>query len=237
MNSAVINATAALLIDHTGQIVVAAIVTWFVLFHACVALIRGFRGCADVAIPEATEGIPHARRPNTVQGYAFLVISTLHSVTVAVLSLNAIVAALSLPSGQTADDDRSLSQLLQIDVVSGYPKDITYVCGYLYMSWVLFEIVFFSWYWRIFGTYLDMLHHVLFAVTGAYFMSAPNVTAFYAGILMMMECSTPWLNLFLAFRHHKSVCWATLGKVKEAAALHVQVTHAITEKYMYVCVG
>merc|ERR1711937_959101 len=103
-------------------------------------------------------------------------------------------------------------------------KDLLFVCGYLYVSWVLFEILFFSWYWRTFGKAIDMIHHLLFAATGLYFMTQPDVTAFYAGALMTMEASTPWLNLYLAFRHSTKGFLATLGK---AAGIFYLITMSI----------
>jgi len=192
--------------QHRLHIVAAGCVAWYILF----AIMERFvRAVTDGSVKDAKPSTPGGEKPTTVQGFAFLIISTIHSGTVAFLVLLCVPQVLFADRpGDTINDQ------LRVDAVGGQELNLMFVAGHLYLAWVVFEVIFFTVWWRTFGKVSDMFHHVLFSVTGLYFVMNERPCGYYALVLMSMEASTPWLNLHLAFRGSDGSYRRLLGKVR-----------------------
>ena len=195
--------------QHAAAVLLGSIACWFLLFGLLERAVRAVTASSGLVL-EATPTTPPQEKPTTVQGFAFLALSTLHSSTVAVLSLSTLPGILlgGGEPGTGAGDD------LKFNAVAGDAVPVLFIAGYVYTSWALFEVLFFTLHWRLFGKVADMFHHVLFAATGLFFMSHPGECAYYAAVLMAMETSTPWLNLHLAFRASRGAYRQLLGTVR-----------------------
>jgi hypothetical protein len=182
-------------------------------------LVRNLR---EFEIPEATPSTPQHKKPQTVEGYAFLVASTLHSSIVGVLSVRKLVAYYFEPSdvvrlGLLFDPEYPTKGSGGAEIFEHHQHNSAFV-GEFYISWVLFEIIFIGHRWKKFGKLDDMLHHLLFFAVGVlirfrFHVGGRQLIPFYANALMAMEISTPFLNLHLGCRG----TWAdTFGKVRLA---------------------
>jgi hypothetical protein len=222
------------LLDHAPLLLGAGVVTWCGLYVCMLAIVRALVPSA----PEAFPYTPASKKPNTAQGFAFLTISTLHCTLVAVLSWIVLSDQLFLDvvvgGGDAAGEEEVISSAsastpsfdggwalqaaqLRIGAIGrrSTAGNLLACAGGVYLSWVLFEVVFFSWHWKTFGKVLDMLHHVLFAVTGLFCMQQFVICGYYAAVLMGMEASTPWLNVHLAFRASPSSHLRFIGQVTQ----------------------
>lgn len=186
------------------------VVTWWVLFRLAQCAVRRIVTNA----PEATPQTRNSMKPNTIQGFAFLFISTIHSTLVTVLSWSVVLAVVSIGSTE-AEVDKPLLDQLRVGTVKGSALIRGSTSGAIYLSWVLFEVIFFSYYWRTFGKVVDMIHHILFLFTGLFCWASADFCAYYGAVLMSMETSTPFLNLYLAFRNSERAHWRKFGQVKK----------------------
>ena len=228
VNTSDLHPLAEYLVGNAAPILLAGISAWFVLFALFEKLVRVLTAKSGL-VREATPTTPPGEKPTTVQGFAFLALSTLHSTTVATLVLSTF-PALVFPGpvetgtggsigtagseSELASDSPGLYSNLKFGVVDGELQAVAFTAGFVYTSWALFEVLFFTLHWRVFGKFSDMFHHVLFSAAGLFFMSNQYTCGFYAVVLMGMETSTPWLNLHLAFRGSSGATRRVLGKVR-----------------------
>eukprot|EP00750_Incisomonas_marina_P032136 INCI8903.1.p1 GENE.INCI8903.1~~INCI8903.1.p1 ORF type:complete len:360 (-),score=45.68 INCI8903.1:174-1115(-) len=196
---------------YTAPVLLGGAIAWFVLFSIAEFVVRATTARSRL-VREAAPTTPEGEKPTTVQGFAFLAISTLHSATVACLMIYCLPSVLLAdpPSGSEIDAQLRFGFFQSVGLQR--IETLVYIAGYTYTSWALFEVLFFTLHWRTFGKVADMFHHVLFSVTGVYFMSEADACGFYAVVLMAMETSTPWLNIHLAFRGSGGEYRRMLGK-------------------------
>ena len=204
---------------YTAPVLLGGAIAWFVLFSIAEFVVRATTARSRL-VREAAPTTPEGEKPTTVQGFAFLAISTLHSATVACLMIYCLPSVLLAdpPSGSEIDAQLRFGFFQSVGLQR--IETLVYIAGYTYTSWALFEVLFFTLHWRTFGKVADMFHHVLFSVTGVYFMSEADACGFYAVVLMAMETSTPWLNIHLAFRGSGGEYRRMLGKVRVRLPQH-----------------
>lgn len=191
------------------ELIGAFILLWLLFFLLASSTIRFTSKSRNLNIKEAKPETPSGDKPNTIQGYAFLFVSTVHSTIVATASITVVSRIFSSTSLST----NLLDQLRLQESFSVQDTMLITFAGILYESWVLFEIFFFTYYWKTFGKVEDMVHHILFAITGLFFIGNAEFMGYYAAILMSMEMSTPWLNLHLAFRKSNFHVLNSIGQV------------------------
>lgn len=215
------NELSAWLEAYTAPVLFGGAISWFVLFSIAEFVVRGATARSGL-VREASPTTPAGEKPTTVQGFAFLAISTLHSATVACLMIYCLPTVLFAgpPSGSGLAAQLRFGFFRASESELQQMETLVYIAGYTYTSWALFEVLFFTLHWRTFGKVADMLHHVLFTVTGVYFMSEAETCGFYAVVLMAMETSTPWLNIHLAFRGSGGDYRRMLGKVSVCSPQH-----------------